>query len=418
MHMERVKQNCTKKKLEYKWVVIATCFLMVFVTLGFCSSSKSLYLSAITDALGIKRSVFSISDSFRYITTAIVNIFFGVLVSKYGTRKMIGAGFASLVAFALISASGTSVYAFYLAGCFLGMGLSWTSTTMVGHVVNLWCKEKKGTIMGFVLAANGFGGALAIQIISPLINAPEDAFGYQNAYLVTAVILAVVGVVVVGLFREKPTENKELKLARHNDASTTISKKELSNPVFLIVAGCVFSTGMILQGINGIAVSHMKDVGLDPAYIAAVFSVHSLLLAACKFTSGLVHDKIGIRKTMLICNLAAVIAPVLLICITPNAIGKGLAVVFCVAFAMALPLETVMLPLIVLDLFGEKDYVKLLGVFVSINTAGYALGGPLTNLCYDLFGNYQIVLGIMATIMIVITITIRKIFLDKPNSHT
>lgn len=43
---------------RYRWVIVAASFLMVFVCLGFCSSSKSLYLAAITEALGIKRSLF------------------------------------------------------------------------------------------------------------------------------------------------------------------------------------------------------------------------------------------------------------------------------------------------------------------------------------------------------------------------
>jgi len=85
-----VKLQTGKRKLEYKWVIVALCFLMVFTSLGFCSSNKSLYLSAITGALGIKRSVFSFGDSCRYITTAVVNLFFGTLVSKYGTRKWTG----------------------------------------------------------------------------------------------------------------------------------------------------------------------------------------------------------------------------------------------------------------------------------------------------------------------------------------
>ena len=54
-----------KKRLDYRWVVIAVCFLMVFTCLGFCSSNKGLYLSAITKALGIKRSLFAINDTCR-----------------------------------------------------------------------------------------------------------------------------------------------------------------------------------------------------------------------------------------------------------------------------------------------------------------------------------------------------------------
>ena len=65
-----------KKKLEYKWVIALSCFLLGFFCLGFCSGNKGLYLSAITEALQIPRSLFSLNDTIRYVTTTIVNIFF------------------------------------------------------------------------------------------------------------------------------------------------------------------------------------------------------------------------------------------------------------------------------------------------------------------------------------------------------
>ena len=54
--------SSNKKQTCIKIAVMAACFSMIFVCLGFCSSNKSIYLSAITQALGIKRSLFSIND--------------------------------------------------------------------------------------------------------------------------------------------------------------------------------------------------------------------------------------------------------------------------------------------------------------------------------------------------------------------
>ena len=81
-------QQNSKKKLDYKWVVVGACFLMVMITLGFCSSPKSYFIGPITEYLGIDRSTYSINDSFRYITTAIVSFFFGTLIKKFGARKL------------------------------------------------------------------------------------------------------------------------------------------------------------------------------------------------------------------------------------------------------------------------------------------------------------------------------------------
>ena len=63
-----------------------------------------------------------------------------------------------------------------------------------------------------------------------------------------------------------------------------------------------------------------------------------------------------------------------------------------------------MLPLIIADLFGEKEYGKLLGIFGSINTAGYACGPVLTNLAFDKSGSYIPILLTYAGVMTAITI--------------
>ena len=82
-----------KKKFEYKWIILVLCVLMNFVCLGFCSSNKGMYLTAITEAWGMPRSLFSINDSCRFIASAVVNLFFGALIYRWGIRKMVAVGF-------------------------------------------------------------------------------------------------------------------------------------------------------------------------------------------------------------------------------------------------------------------------------------------------------------------------------------
>ena len=100
-----------KKKLNYMWVIVVTCFIMEFVALGFCSSNKSLYLGAITEALNIPRSLFAINDSIRFLTTAVINLFFGTLVKKLGARKMVAIGFLCLIGSTQVYAHAESVFA-------------------------------------------------------------------------------------------------------------------------------------------------------------------------------------------------------------------------------------------------------------------------------------------------------------------
>ena len=111
--------NNSGKKSWYRWVIVAAMFTMVFACLGFCSSNKGLYLSAITEALGIKRSLFSVNDSCRYITTAVINLFFGALIARFGVRKLVAAGFLTLIISALLYATASNIFVSSVAKAFL-----------------------------------------------------------------------------------------------------------------------------------------------------------------------------------------------------------------------------------------------------------------------------------------------------------
>ena len=403
--MEKIN-TVHKNGIAYKWVIAAVSLVMVFTVLGFCSSAKSLYIAPVTQALGISRGAYSINDSCRYISTAIINLFFGFLIGKFGARRLIGAGFICLIISSLLYSVATNVFVIYIGGVFLGAGLSWTTTTIVGSVIGKWFKEKKGTIMGAILASNGLGATLAIQVMTPIIHDSTTEFGYRNAYRLTALILLVVGVVVVAFFRNSPKDVADEKSA---EGQPKAAAKELSGlsfaqilkkPYFYAAMFCIFASGMVLQGVYGIATPLLTDTGLDEGFAATVLSVCSLSLTLTKFGVGFFYDKRGLRTTMSICFVASLVAMVALTLVTASTTGKVLALIYAPACALALPLETIMLPIFAGELFGERAYNKALGIIVSVNTAGYAVGGPLANLCFDMLGNYNLALYIFCGLMV------------------
>ena len=381
-----------KNKINYSWVIVGISALMVLTVLGFCSSAKSIYIAPICEALGISRSAFSINDSCRYVTTAVVNIFFGALIAKFGAKKLILAGFASLIASMLIYAQSTNVFGFYIGGIFLGIGISWTTTTMVGAVVNKWCKKNKGTIMGAILASNGVGAALAMQILTPIIYQEGTLFGYRDSYRLVAVILLVVAIIMLIFFKNQP--NKTDENTDTNKSGKSLDKSAQSEifkqGYFYVGAVCIFFTGMILQGVSGIAAPLLKDTGIHSSYVATVLSTHSLVLTLSKFSTGFIYDRSGIKKTSMICFVASLFAMAFLLASGPSSAGKVAAMIYGVISPFALPLETVMLPLYAREFAGEKHFNKILGIFASVNTAGFAVGAPVANLCFDIMGNYNL----------------------------
>lgn len=391
----------------YKWCVAAGCFLMIFLGMGFCSSNKSLYLGAITGALDIPRSMFALQDTLRFTVTAVVNVLFGALVAKLGPKVMVGIGFLGFLGYLGISIVAEQIIWFYVAGCLLGVATSFCSTAMVSYLVNLWFPEKRGTVSGAIMCANGLGGAVAAQIISPMIAASD--FGYRNAYGFAFVLTLITGLVATLLVtKPKGASAAAAKKKARGKQWTGISiRNAVRKPYFYAAVVCVFLTGMSLQGIHGIAATHMKDTGMRADYVAQVLSVSSLILTATKFLAGFSYDKLGLKTTLTICQLCGFGSFICLALCGNSQTGMLLAMGYGILSPLALPLETVLVPLIAADLFGEKDFSKLLGIFVGCNYAGYAVGGFVFNLVFDLTGSYGKVLLLAAVVMLIIGITFR-----------
>lgn len=408
------------KRFDYSYVIIGVCFLMVMITLGFCSSGRTLYLTAVTDALPISRGAYAFTDTFRYITTTIVNLFFGRLIARFGTKKLICAGFVCLITFALLNSIASTLVVFYLSSIILGVGLSWTGTTMVSVVVNKWCKKNKGTITGATLAANGVGGAVAVQIVSPIIYREGDPFGYRDSYLLVAVILVVMLLVIIALYREKNEEHQaEENVSTKKTPKTEINGIEyrdaIKKPYLYIALFCMFLCGMSLQGISGIAVPTMYDVGMDTTFVATIVSISGVTLSLAKVTVGFLYDRVGMRLTMNICFVCAIISMMGLILLDNSETGRIIAVVRELSGCFALPLETVMLPLFANELFGSKNFDKFVGMFVSASCAGFAIGYPFGNVLYDVFGDYNIAITIFICMMVFAAISMQFV-LSKARS--
>ncbi|MBR5537871.1 MAG: MFS transporter [Clostridia bacterium] len=399
------------KRWDYKWVILAVCFLMELICLGFCSSNVGLYTKAVTEALDIRRSVYSFSSSIRYIVQVVTALYFGTCIKRFGVKKMVCVGLLSLTGSVLVRAFATQIYHLYIGGALWGLGIVFSGGTMAGTIVRRWFHQDVGRYTGIVMSANGIGGAIAAQIISPIINNGE-VFGYRKAYLLSAAVTFVIGVVVMLFLREQPDDPREQPVsgkkkprgARWVGIEYAVAKKK---PYFYAVAAMVFLTGISLQSIGSISIVYMTDLGLPAGFTATCATVSSLCLTCSKIVVGTTYDKRGLRFALLLCQLSAISAFVLKALLTNTVAGMVMAIIATALSAVALPLETVMIPLLSNELFGSASYDKVLGVFMAMNSLGLCLGSPLGDLYYDLFGTYRPCFWFFTVLMAVIAVGYR-----------
>lgn len=395
-----------KKSFDYKYVIIIVCALMTFVGLGFCSSSKGIFLNPILEHTGLSAGLYGFSDTFRFAVTAIVNIFFGTLMNKFGVRKLVGAGFLALTIAMVLYAVSTTIVGFYLAGIFLGLGIAWTTTTMIGYIVRKWVHKNRGTIMGFILATNGLGAAFATTLFTPIIQ--SSLAGYKTAYLIIALTVAVLGVLSVIFIKDNKKSSVQVednqKKKRGDSWIGIETKVAFKKSYFYLAIICILLTGLVIQSITAVFIRHIQKVGVAQDFQDIIIPAQMIILTFTKFLTGLMYDKFGLRITISINIVCSIIAMFAIGFVDTSATGQVLCVLYVITANIALPLETIMLPIYAGDLFGEKDYNKMLGYIVSANTVGYALGSPIMGFIFDIFKSYVPAFFGGAVIMIIVFI--------------
>ena len=398
------------RKFSYKWIIAAVCFGMVFICDGFAGGYRGLFLTAVSDGLGVKRTLIAFSESFRFLASAVVGVFYGALTARFSAKKLICFGFAVLTGALLLFSCTQTVYTFWVAGALMGVGMSFIGSTMASSLIRQWFDKNVGTITGVVLASSGMGSALGSQVISPILYS-GDPEGFRSAYRITALVVVVVAAVVLLLLRENSHNAAAAQKKEKAPGSGSEGGRKAWGCICMI-GGCVFLCAASIMGVNSIYASHMLDVGITSGTVRTAAGLLSLTLIGSKFLTGFLFDRLGLRPVLAICQVAALVAFALLLVM--NESRTAAALIFPVVFAVALPLETIMIPLIVADVFGTGAYNRFLGFFTAVTCAGFMVASPLSNLIFDACGSYRpAIIGygcvmILVSFVLHITITLKK----------
>lgn len=374
--------------------------------MGFCSSNPGLYKKAITDALNFDRTLFAVTYTIRHLTTTVTSLVFGFCIDRFRARKMVIFGLSNLISSVVIFSFANSLPLFYLGGVCWGIGTSFCGGTMSSTIVRRWFDKDIGRYTGIVMSANGVGGAVAAQIITPLIH-DGTVFGYRNAYRLSAVLSLLVSIAVVSLLKDRPAQSVSTDTKKKQLSATWSGiayRDALKKPYFYLIAGMVLLSGISLASTESISSTYLEDIGMIPQFIATTATVAAVILTFSKILVGTIYDKKGLRLAMLICQISSICSFVLQATLTNSPSGQVFAMIAVVLNSIALPLKTILIPLITNDLFGQASYGKVLGILMSMNYAGMCVGAPFGELFYSLFQTYVPAFWTYAGIMLAVTI--------------
>ena len=179
-------------KSHYEKIIVACCFLSLFVNIGLNSTSFAVYQPYIVSMPSIGDAAGSIILSTRILVSAIatmlVNRFYDFLEARVGlslAMALTGAAF-------FVYSTASTLPAFLVGAAFAGIAYGLGGMVATAMLVNRWFKSGIGTAVGVASVGSGVAGFVIPIAATSIIEAHSlvAAFACEGAFsLVLAVIV-------------------------------------------------------------------------------------------------------------------------------------------------------------------------------------------------------------------------------------
>lgn len=364
--------------------------MLAFIYLGLGNITQNLYVVPVTEHFGFSRSDFSLIFSIVSAIGIVANLTYNKVYKKFGIRFIVGTGTLSIAVAYFIYYKALSLSAFYIGAILFGVGMVFTSTLTFSILINNWFTEKKGLILGLIFAGSGLGGS----VFSPLVANLISNYSFSRAYLTGSIVFFILSLPISLMIKESDKRVEEIEIKQGDNIMTT--KKTVRDlfkePHIMSGMFCLFLMGFLIAPLLNITPAHMTDRNFDYIFASKISGGIMLILALAKVLLGMINDRFGIRVSISLGLITFILSALLLLFMNTEVI----AWLYSLTYGISLATLSVLIPLFILAVTGEEDFGTLIGIGVSMMSAGVAAGTPAISLSYDLTGTYDLVLVIFA----------------------
>jgi sugar phosphate permease len=227
-----------------------------------------------------------------------------VFLNRFGVRRMVIVGLGTIIVGLAVSLFMRQVWQLVaLWGVLIGVGSGLTAMVLGATVATRWFSQRRGLVMGFLSATNATGQL----IFQPMLANVTQSLGWRATVSLICVILAVVGVAVLLLMRDRPVDvglppygEQEIKPAPAQQsglvsllASPLVILREAARvPVFWILFGSFFICGASTAGlIQTHFITFCGDYGIMPVGAASVLALMGAFDLVGTVGSGWLSDR-------------------------------------------------------------------------------------------------------------------------------
>ncbi|MBR0386064.1 MAG: MFS transporter, partial [Erysipelotrichaceae bacterium] len=342
-------------------------------------NSFGVFFSPIAETLSQKRG----SVALFYTIMAFSAAFFSVIVSSKATnknyKKFYVGGIICCMASLVLMANASGLAMLYAGGLLLGASFSPFFMVMITTVINCSIEGNVGTITGIVFSFSGIAGA----IFSPLFAGIIEKTGWNRAFYIMAAMTLVL--CLPGVFADMKVERENSQA----DSAGEFNYFQFGYICVILMSVCYLVLPAFPQHFPGLATSK----GLDPSVGPLLVSAAMIGNIVFKLIAGILVDKLGSVKSMLIMTFINMAGNVLLL-ITNS---KYLAMAAAFLFGAIYSVTAVVNACHVKELYGADNYKKAYSVVSLAGNISNALAVSAVGYVYDFFSSYDpaLIMGLM-----------------------
>ena len=335
-------------------------------------------MPAVQAEFGIDRAGASFPYTLTMVGFALGNFLIGRAVDRFGiTVALSGAAVSIAIGYALASLS-PSVQILAFVQILIGFGTAASFGPLIADISH-WFIRKRGIAVAIAASGNYLSGAIYPMLLGGLLADTS----WRVVYLALAAITLVTMIPLSLLLRRRVPDEADLPstAARITPRAISFTPTQLQWLLALAGIGCCVAMSMPQVHI----VSFCVDLGYGPAVGSQMLSLMLMGGVVSRLISGLVADRLGGVKTLLIGSTLQCIALFLYLPF------DGMVSLYIVSLVFGLSQGGIVpsYALIVREYLPAKEAGARVGFVIMATIFGMALGGWMSGWIYDVTGSYQ-----------------------------
>ena len=362
----------------YSWFrLVITLIIAIFANTGMWAVIT--IMPSLETDFSTTRSLTSLPFTLNMIGFAAGNLIIGRIIDKWGvTISVIAAALASASAY-FLSSQMDSFSVFTALHLLLGFGTAAGFGPLISDISH-WFLRHRGIAVALIASGNYLAGGLWPLFLSDILLDEGWRQAYQMLGLLTLVVIIPLSLL---LRRTVPESAHQLAgaVALENRANIHLSARQFQ--LLLGVAGVACCVAMSMPQVH--IVSYCVGLGYGPAAGVQMLSVMLFGGVVSRIVSGLIADRLGGVRTVLLGSFLQCVALVMYLPFDGMASLYVVSLVFGLSQGGIVPGYAV----IVREYLPPREAGERVGFVIMMTILGMALGGWMSGWIYDLTGSYQ-----------------------------